>query len=93
MFKGKRYFKSRAGRGNFVKLQLLKPDERVLESTKPQQVFKLGSRIQFGRHNECGVITWLGKVDDSDEYYVKIITVSCICTYIATYVYIRIISD
>lgn len=70
MYKGVQYFKSQAGRGVFVKLQILQPDKRFRE------VFKVGSRVRFGRDKEYGVITWVGDVPGCDEEYVKILRVS-----------------
>ena len=87
MFEGVRYFKSRAGRGKFVQLQILQPDRRFVDNTTPKQVFKVGSRVQFGIPKEYGVIKWIGSVSDSNEEYVKVETVSYIATYVYLYVY------
>ena len=79
MYEGVRYFESRPGRGKFVKLLALQPDKRFTVSTTQQQVFKVGTRVEFGKPKEYGVIKWMGTIDDSEEEYVKVETVSCIC--------------
>ena len=77
MYKGVQYFKSSAGRGKFVKLLELEPDQRFIDSPTPQQVFNIGNKVEIGRSTkECGVISWVGNVDGSGEDYVKVITVS-----------------
>ena len=80
MFEGAQYYKSRAGRGKFVQLQTLRPDKRFIDITAhaPGQVFKVGSRVQFGAPKEYGVIKWIGNVSNSNEEYVKVETVSYI---------------
>ena len=80
MFEGVRYFKSRAGRGKFVQLQILQPDKRFIDVTASRKVFKIGSRVQYGIPKEYGVIKWIGSVSDANEEYVKIETVSYIAT-------------
>lgn len=81
MYEGVRYFKSRAGRGIFVKMLALRPDRRFTDNTtSPQQVFEVGSKVQFGRAKECGVIKWIGNVPGSEEeQYVKVEIVSATC--------------
>ena len=82
MYEGKQYFKSRAGRGIFVKMLALRPDRRFVDdTTPPQQVFKVGSKVQFGRAKEYGVIKWIGNVPGTveEEQYVKVETVSGTC--------------
>ena len=58
----------------------LEPDKRFVDNATPQQVFKVGSRITFGKEKEiqCGVITWIGTLPGCDEKHVKVETVSCI---------------
>ena len=85
IYEGVQYFKSQLRRGIFVKLQALQPDKRFV----PQKYFYIGSRVQFGRDKECGVITWMGSVPGCDEECVKIITVSCTQGYICTCVHIN----
>ena len=86
MFDGVQYFKPRAGRGKFVKLQLLRPDKRFIDFTAPctsLRGFKVGSRVQFGsQHRTYGVITWIGTI--SDEEYVKVQTVSYVHKILST---------
>ena len=85
MYDGVQYFQSHAGKGKFVRLLELQPDKRCMDSTTAQ-AFDIGSKVEVGKSNkEYGVISWVGKVDDSDDY-VKIIMVShinnlgmCIC--------------
>ena len=78
MFESVQYFKSRPGRGKFVKMLTLRPDKRFLDNTASQQAFKVGSKVQFGRAKESGVIKWIGNVSGSNEeqQYVKVETVS-----------------
>ena len=81
MYRGVRYFKSRAGRGKFVKLLELEPDK--------QSIFKVGDKVEVGRDTkECGVISWVGNVDGSSEDYVKVVTVSYTHTLL---MYVRIL--
>ena len=85
MYEGVQYFQSHAGRGKFVRLLELQPDKRFMDSITPQ-AFDIGSKVEVGKSNkEYGVISWVGKVDGSDDY-VKIIMVGhinklgmCIC--------------
>ena len=66
----------------------LQPDKRFIDNpTPPEQVFKVGSKVQFGRAKEYGVIKWIGNVPGSVEegQYVKVETVSATCTYLANY--------
>ena len=86
MFEGVQYFKSRAGRGKFVQLQILQPDKRFMDVTASRKVFKVGSRVQYGMPKEYGVIKWIGSISDANEEYVKVETVSynykqliCVC--------------
>ena len=54
----------------------LQPDKRFEDVTTPQQVFKIGSRVQFGRPKEYGVIKWIGMIPGSDEQHVRVEMVS-----------------
>ena len=76
------YFESHAGKGKFIELQLLKPDKRFVDNITPQLVFDVGSKVQFGKAKECGVIKWIGNVPQSNEerQYVKVETVSTVNT-------------
>ena len=97
MFEGVQYFKSRAGRGKFVQLQILQPDKRFMDVTASRKVFKVGSRVQYGIPKEYGVIKWIGSVSDANEEYVKVETVShttdmCVYTCIMYVVYVCVCS-
>ena len=78
MFESVPYFKSRPGRGKFVKMLMLQPDKRFIDNTTSQQDFEVGSKVQFGRAKEHGVVKWIGNVPGSDEeqQYVTVETVS-----------------
>ena len=86
-----RYFESRAGRGKFVKLQTLQPDKRFIDDLAPQQVFKVGSRVYFGKPKVYGVIKWIGNIDGCDGEHVIVETVSC--TYVYTVHIVLAIGD
>ena len=64
MHEGIQYFKSRAGRGKFVRLLALQPDKRFVDSNTPQQANGTGSSIQFGA---------------SKEYNNEYVTISYVC--------------
>lgn len=66
----------------------LQPDERFVDNPTPQQVFKFGSRVQFGEPKESGVIKWIGSIDNCDGEHVIIETVSYTRMYVHTYVYL-----
>ena len=83
MHNGVRYFKSRAGRGKFVRLLALQPDKRFADNTAspvtiPQQAFEVGTRVRFGRGKDLGVIKWIGNIPYTPGSHVIVKTVSCI---------------
>jgi len=55
-------------------LLTLQPDKRFIDITKPQQTFKVGSRVQFGKPEEYGVITWIGIVHGEECVQVNMVS-------------------
>ena len=84
MFQGIQYFVSQPGKGKFVKVLELQPDERFPMDTTmvgSKHSFEVGSMVQFGDPKEYGKVTWIGCPPDEDEEFARVLAVRCMCSH------------
>ena len=84
MFQGTEYFVSQPGKGKFVKVLELQPDERYpIDTTAviPKHSFEVGSMVQFGDPKEYGKVIWIGWSPDEAEEFARVLAVRCMYTH------------